>query len=331
VWYPGAEPGGGGYVAQRMLSARTERDATAATLLFTVAHYALRPWPWILVALASLVVYPTLGDLREAFPHVSASVLGHDLAYPAMLTLLPAGVLGLVVASLAAAYMSTLSTHLNWGASYIVNDVWKRFVEPGADERRLVWVGRFATAGLMVLATLVALALSSALEAFQILLQIGAGTGLLFILRWFWRRINAFSEITAMLVSFLVAAWFRFQARVWPDVSVSAAEQLLWGVGITTVAWVTVTLLTRPTAPATLDRFEAVTRVRADRSIRHGLLAMLAGTTMVYALLFATGSWLYGLRARASFLAIVATLSALALVSLWPKVSGRAEADAETP
>src|SRR5690606_17651178 len=180
VWYPGSEPGGGGYVAQRMLSARNEQEATAATLLFNVAHYALRPWPWILVALASLVVFPSVDALREAFPNLPESILGHDLAYPAMLTFLPAGVLGLVVASLAAAYMSTISTHLNWGASYVVNDFWRRFVEPDADERRLVRVGRVSTVALMVLASLFALWLQNALQAFQILLQIGAGTGLLF-------------------------------------------------------------------------------------------------------------------------------------------------------
>ncbi|MEX0691161.1 MAG: sodium:solute symporter family protein [Gemmatimonadales bacterium] len=332
VWYPGSEPGGGGYVAQRMLSARHERDATAATLLFNIAHYAIRPWPWILVALASLVVFPTLADLEMALPHVASSVIGHDIAYPAMLTLLPAGLLGLVVASLAAAYMSTLSTHLNWGSSYIVNDFWKRFVEPQASEQRLVWVGRVTTVVLMVLAAMVALVLSSALQAFQILLQIGAGTGLLFILRWFWRRINAFSEITAMAVSFLIAVWFQLlQPRFLPDVTMSSSVQLVSGVLITTVAWVIVTFLTRPTDAATLERFESITRVRADRSIRHGILAMLAGTTMVYSLLFATGSWLYGVRARAAFLSVVAILAMLALIALWPKVAGRGDSTTATP
>ncbi|MFO7894051.1 MAG: sodium:solute symporter family protein, partial [Longimicrobiales bacterium] len=205
VWYPGAEPGGGGYIAQRMLSAKDETDATGATLLFNAAHYALRPWPWILVGLASLVVFPTVESIQEAFPRVGDAILGHDLAYPAMLTFLPSGLLGLVVASLAAAYMSTMSTHLNWGSSYVVHDFWRRFVDPEAGERTLVTVGRVTTVVLMVLAAVLALWLRNALQAFQILLQIGAGTGLLFILRWFWWRINAFSEITAMVVSFLVA------------------------------------------------------------------------------------------------------------------------------
>ena len=234
---PGSEPGGGGYVAQRMLSARNEQEATAATLLFNVAHYALRPWPWILVALASLVVFPTVDSLREAFPNLPESILGHDLAYPAMLTFLPAGLLGLVVASLAAAYMSTISTHLNWGASYVVNDFWKRFVEPDASERRLVLVGRVSTVLLMVLASLFALWLQNALQAFQILLQIGAGP-LLFILRWFW-RINAFN------------GWPRWAPLPSPSPRAAAPRlfpatplavvQVVLGVTITTVAWVAVT------------------------------------------------------------------------------------------
>ncbi|MGB2823026.1 MAG: sodium:solute symporter family protein, partial [Phycisphaerae bacterium] len=205
VWYPGSEPGGGGYIAQRMLAAKDEKHAVGATLLFNAAHYALRPWPWIIVALCSMIVYPQLSDLQKAFPHINASVVKHDLAYPAMLTHLPHGLLGLVLASLIAAYMSTISTHLNWGSSYVVNDFYKRFIQPEADEKRLVLVGRISTVTMMVLAGTLALWLEDAMQAFKILLQIGAGTGLLFLLRWFWWRINAFSELTAMIVSFLVA------------------------------------------------------------------------------------------------------------------------------
>ncbi|NND66076.1 MAG: Na+:solute symporter, partial [Halioglobus sp.] len=189
VWYPGAEPGGGGYVAQRMLAARSERHAMGAVLLFQVAHYALRPWPWIIVALASLVVFPDTAAIAAAFPAVSADVIGNDLAYPAMLTFLPAGVLGLVLASLASAFMSTMSTQINWGASYIVKDVYQRFVHPNATERQLVRMGRWTSALLMVAAAITSLYLESALQAFNILLSVGAGTGLLFILRWFWWRI----------------------------------------------------------------------------------------------------------------------------------------------
>src|SRR5262245_6523527 len=210
TWYPGSEPGGGGYVAQRMLAARNEKHAMAGTLWFNIAHYALRPWPWIIVALASLIVYPELSDIEARFPHLDPSIIRHDLAYPAMLVFLPHGLLGLVVASLAAAYMSTISTHLNWGASYVVDDVYRRFISPHASEDHYVNVGRAVTIGLMVLACVVALWLENAMQAFHILLQIGAGTGLIFLLRWYWWRINAWGEIAAMVISFLVAVYLHF-------------------------------------------------------------------------------------------------------------------------
>ncbi|HUG39960.1 MAG TPA: sodium:solute symporter family protein [Longimicrobiales bacterium] len=348
VWYPGSEPGGGGYIAQRMLSARNEGDATAATLLFNVAHYAVRPWPWILVGLASLVVFPTVDSIREAFPRVAPSLLGHDLAYPAMLTFMPAGLLGLVVASLAAAYMSTMSTHLNWGSSYVVHDVWRRFVDRDAPERTLVRLGRVTTVVLMVLAALVALWLQNALQAFQILLQIGAGTGLLFILRWFWWRINAYSEITAMVVSFVVAVWLELvQPRLYPGLALTPSFKLVLGVAITTVAWVTATYLTRPTDDAVLRRFYRLTRpggpgwrpvadrataageppldTAGDWTVPRGILAMVAGCLAVYSALFATGYWIYGLVTPAFALTAVAVSAAYALARLWGGVSGRQE------
>ena len=209
-WYPGAEPGGGGYVAQRMLGAKSERDATTATLLFQVAHYSLRPWPWIIVALASLVVFPTLESIQVAFPDVDPRIVKDDLAYPAMLTFLPSGLLGIVIASLIAAFMSTISTHLNWGASYIAHDFYRRFVKPDASDKQLVAIGRWSTVGLMIVAGFLALKLESAMDGFNIILEIGAGTGLIYILRWFWWRINAFTEIAGMAVSFLVAMFFKF-------------------------------------------------------------------------------------------------------------------------
>ena len=345
VWYPGAEPGGGGYIAQRMLSARDETDATAATLFFNVAHYALRPWPWILVGLASLVVFPTLESIQVAFPGVSDAILGHDLAYPAMLTFLPSGLLGLVVASLAAAYMSTMSTHLNWGSSYVVHDFWHRFVSPDASERTLVTVGRVTTVLLMVLAAVLALWLRNALQAFQILLQIGAGTGLLFILRWFWWRINAYSEITAMVVSFLVALWLELiQPRLYPGLAIDSSFRLVIGVAITTVAWLAVTYVTRPTDEATLRRFYRTARpggpgwrVVAERAaaageplptdpaedwtVPRGILAMTAGVLAVYSALFATGYWLYGRTSLAALLTAVAVVAAAGLARIWGSVS----------
>ncbi|HEX9828437.1 MAG TPA: sodium:solute symporter family protein, partial [Flavobacteriaceae bacterium] len=204
-WYPGAEPGGGGYIAQRMLAAKNENHAIGATFFFNIMHYALRPWPWILVALASLVVFPDIASIHEAFPNIAEDKLGHDLAYSAMLTKLPNGLLGLVLASLVAAYMSTISTQLNWGSSYIVFDFYKQQINPNASEKRLVAVGRISTVVLMVLSAIVALLLQNALQLFNLLLVFGAGTGLIFILRWFWWRINAWSEITAMFASGIVS------------------------------------------------------------------------------------------------------------------------------
>ncbi|MFQ5525952.1 MAG: sodium:solute symporter family protein [Thermoanaerobaculia bacterium] len=304
AWYPGAEPGGGGYVAQRMLAARNESHAVGATFFFTAAHYALRPWPWILVALASLVVFPDLASLRAAFPGIDPDVVRHDLAYPAMLTFLPAGLLGLVVASLAAAYMSTISTHLNWGSSYLTHDVWRRFVRPEADEREMVRVGRASTALLMVFAALVALVLENALQAFQILLQIGAGTGLLFLLRWFWWRINAWSELAAMGVSFVVAVIF-----AWHDFGLAGWHQLVAGVAVTTVGWVLVTLLTPPTSMERLVSFyrkaypggpgwRAVAARCEDTGLAgspwpvpRGLLIAFLSSLAIYGVLFGVG-WL---------------------------------------
>jgi solute:Na+ symporter, SSS family len=345
VWYPGAEPGGGGYVAQRMLAARNESEATAATLLFNAAHYALRPWPWILVALASLVVFPSLDALREAFPNVDPSILGHDMAYAAMLTFLPAGILGIVAASLAAAYMSTISTHLNWGASYVVNDVWARFVNQEASDRELVRVGRVSTFLLMVLASLLALWLETALQAFQILLQVGAGTGLLFILRWFWWRINAWSELTAMGVSLLVALYFEgVHGTLFPEVILAPSSRLLLGVGLTTVAWVSVTLLTSPHDPAVLRRFlqlarpggpgwrqvevaaaldgAPLTQAGEPWNVPAGILAMVAGTTAVYGVLFTTGAVLYGAWGQAALTGAVVLVALGVLWRLWPRVRG---------
>lgn len=286
MWYPGSEPGGGGYQAQRMLAAKSEKHAVGATLFFNVAHYAVRPWPWILVALASLVVFPDLTSLQRAFPEIEPGLVKNDLAYPAMLTFLPAGWRGLVLASLVAAYMSTISTHLNWGSSYIVNDFYKRFVNPKADQKQLVWVGRVSTVSLMVAAAAVALKLENALDAFQLILQVGAGTGLLFLLRWFWWRINAMSEITAMLASFLVAVGLKFIPH-----ALQAWQELVLGLIITTVSWLLVTFLTEPTSPETLGKF--VERVRPE-GVTTGLRSMALASIAVYAALFGTGFALYG-------------------------------------
>lgn len=301
VWYPGAEPGGGGYIAQRMLAAKDEQHAMGATLLFNVAHYALRPWPWIIIALASVIMFPTLDSIQAAFPHIPADMVKDDLAYPAMLTYLPAGLLGLVIASLIAAFMSTISTHLNWGSSYVVNDWYHRFLKPEASEKELVMVGRVSTVVLMVFAALMALALSNALQAFSILLQIGAGTGLIFILRWFWWRINAWTEISGMVISFIVALVLEVIA---PDL-VGGNWKLLFGVGITTVGWLIVTMLTQPESEEVLKGFAAKVnptigwknyRTESGEVVKFPIqiLGMFLGCTAVYSALFGTGSILYG-------------------------------------
>ncbi len=344
VWYPGSEPGGGGYIAQRMLAAKNEKHAIGATLFFNAAHYALRPWPWIIVALCSLVVFPDLASLRAAFPNVNANIVKNDLAYSAMLTFLPVGIMGFVMASLMAAYMSTISTHLNWGSSYIVNDFYRRFIKPRAGERELVVVGQISTVLLMTLSAAVALYLQNAVQAFQILLQIGAGTGLLFILRWFWWRINAFSEITAMTVSFGTACYFQFiHHGVLRFEPMADWEKMVWGVGITTVCWVAATFLTSPTEKATLAKFYMLIRPwgrgwkkilgdagvdeamieqsRRETHLPGGILCMVLGCMAVYAALFATGNFIYGRTGWGVGLAVVFAAACAALFGVWRKMN----------
>lgn len=328
VWYPGAEPGGGGYIAQRMLAAKDEQNAMGATLLFNIAHYALRPWPWIIIALCSVIVFPTLDSIQAAFPHIDESIINDDLAYPAMLTFLPAGLLGLVIASLVAAFMSTISTHLNWGSSYVVNDFYQRFVKPDASEKELVLVGRVSTLLLMVFAAVFALALSNALQAFNILMQIGAGTGLIFILRWFWWRINAWTEISGMVISFIVAVILEVIA---PEL-VPGNYKLVVGVAITTVGWLAVTFLTQPESESTLKAFAEKVNptvgwknyrpetVAVSGNLPLQILAMFLGVTAVYTALFATGSVIYGNAAMGIGLATVSLLSVVALASMWKRL-----------
>lgn len=343
TWYPGAEPGGGGYVAQRMLAAKDEKNAMQATLWFSVAHYAIRPWPWILVGLASLIVYPTLGDLTAAFPNVDPSIIGNDLAYPAMLVFLPAGLLGLVVASLAAAYMSTISTHLNWGASYVVDDVYRRFVAPDREERDYVKVARVSTVALIVLSSFVGLQLETAMQAFQILLQIGAGTGLVFLLRWFWWRINTWSEISAMVISFLVAVYFGFLHTPLGFTKWDPSAELVVGVAVTTVGWLVVTFLTPPVDTETLKDFHTriqplgkgweavVPRKRGPAQdgdvdtgqggeLAAGLLSWFLGCVMVYAALFGTGFLLYGNMVWGLAGLILAAVAGWGVLKLLPRV-----------
>ena len=346
-WYPGGEPGGGGYIAQRMLAAKNENHAVGATFFFNVMHYALRPWPWILVALASLVVFPDLESIRAAFPNIEESKLGHDLAYSAMLTKLPSGLLGIVLASLGAAYMSTISTHLNWGSSYVVNDFYKQQINKKASERELVNVGRITTVLLMILSALFALALTNAVQLFDIIIMFGAGTGLIFILRWFWWRINAWGEITAMFVSGIVSILFNFGALGQQLFGTEEVTGMLpsWSkfplvVFITTLAWVLVIYLTPSETEEVLSRFykkttpggpgwknirnslknNGVEIVEGNWSVPQGILAMLLGCVFVYGCLFATGNWIYGNYTLAGIITLLALVSAIALNKVWKRI-----------
>jgi len=354
-WYPGAEPGGGGYIAQRMLAAKNENHAIGATFFFNIMHYALRPWPWILVALASLIVYPDIASIHAAFPNISEDKLGQDLAYSAMLTRLPAGLIGLVLASLVAAYMSTISTHLNWGSSYIVNDFYKQQIDKDASEKKLVAVGRISTVVLMVASAFFALALQNAMQLFDIILMFGAGTGLIFILRWFWWRINAWSEISAMFASGIISILFNFTSLgfILFDHNDIVTGQLETGwmpawarfpvvVLITTVIWLATTFLTQPESKEVLEDFykkiqpggpgwkkivseaasenrDLVTRNEAW-NVPSGILAILIGCVLIYSALFATGYWIYGKTSIALPVTLLALAAGFALLKVWKKI-----------
>ncbi len=345
-WYPGAEPGGGGYIAQRMLAAKNENHAIGATFFFNIMHYALRPWPWIIVALASLVVFPDLASIQEAFPNVAEDKLGHDLAYSAMLTKLPSGLLGLVLASLVAAYMSTISTHLNWGSSYVVNDFYKQQINKAASEKELVLVGRISTVLLMVFSALFALVLQNALQLFDIILMFGAGTGLIFILRWFWWRINAWSEISAMFVSGIVSILIAFtslgETLFGDDALMPAWGKFPFIVLVTSIVWIAVTYLTRAEDKVVLQQFykkiqpggpgwnKVVDEANAQGveivdqnegwSVPSGILAMIVGCVLIYSVMFATGNLIYGEYTKGVVLSLVALISAFILIRLWGKI-----------
>jgi Na+/proline symporter len=343
VWYPGSEPGGGSYIAQRMLAAKTERDAMAGTLFFNAAHYALRPWPWILVALASMLVFPNLSDIAAAFPYVDPQLIGHDLAYPAMLTSLPAGLMGLMVAGLLAAYISTLSTHLNWGTSYLVHDFYRRFIRADGDEKHYVLISRIVTGLLMLLAAGATFLLDSARQSFELMMSIGAGTGLLYLLRWYWWRINAWSEIAAMISSFLVSVGFFIAQK--EGVAIPSHIVLLVTIAVTTVAWVGTAFLTRPTQRETLLSFYRLVRPSGPgwRSVRQetglppspdslpqAMLGWVLGCTFIYSALFGTGSFLYEKTPQALVWLALFVVSGVGLTRVLPRLwSGSDDGDGE--
>ena len=323
-YYPGAEPGGGGYIAQRMFSAKDENNAVGATFLFNIAHYALRPWPWILIALSSLIIFPELTDIEKAFPNLPADKLGHDVAYPAMLSLLPSGLLGLVAASLIAAFMSTMSTQLNLGASYLVNDFYYRFINNKATEKQLVKSGRLFTVLSIVMGGGLGLLLTSAGQAFTLLLMIGAGTGLIYILRWFWWRINAYTEIVAMISSLIIAVYFNFF-----DSNFEEWEKIIIGALLTTIVWVIATFITPPDDEKTLVNF--VKKVNPGGpgwskytlndskeiwQLPKGILLMFLGCSTVYSVLLGVGQLIYG-NQLGYFLILLSIISGFGLKKFW--------------
>jgi Na+/proline symporter len=334
VWYPGAEPGGGSYIAQRMLASKSERDSLGSVLFFNVAHYVLRPWPWILVALCSLIVYPQLSDIQKAFPNLDPRLIGHDIAYPAMLKFLPAGFIGLMVGGLIAANSSTILTHLNWGASYLVHDFYRRFLLRDAGEKHYVLAGRVVTVLLFFCASGMVYLLDTAKDAFDIILQVGAGTGLLYLVRWFWWRVNAWCEVAAMMSSFAVSVLLLVLHR--NGVAISTHKALLITVGVTTLCWLATAFAGPQTDRQTLIRFCRLVRpfgpgwagirreagisgedARAARqNIPLSLLGWAAGCSLIWSALFTVGNFLYGRTTYALLLLGVFAASGLVLLQV---------------
>jgi SSS family solute:Na+ symporter len=339
VWYPGAEPGGGSYMAQRMLASKSEKDALGAVLFFNIAHYVLRPWPWILVGLASILVYPQLSDIQAAFPNLDPKLLGHDIAYPAMLKFLPVGFVGLMVGGLVAANSSTILTHLNWGASYLVHDFYRRFIVRDGEERHYVFIGRLVTVGLFILSSGVVYLLDTAKDTFDIILQVGAGTGLLYLIRWFWWRINAWCEVVAMLSSFLVSIGLLVMKKSGGPVP-STANSLLITIGVTTIFWVLAAYLAPQTDRKTLIDFYRKVRpagpgwepirqaagiskaeaAQTGESIPMALVGWVAGSITIWSSLFMVGNFLYGRTSAALLMGAVFVVSGLVLLRVINKL-----------
>jgi len=294
TWYPGAEPGGGGYIAQRMFSARDEKNSLLATLWFNIAHYALRPWPWILVALTSLILFPGLEKPETGYIRV-------------MIAYLPPSLRGLMIAAFAAAYMSTIATQLNWGASYLVNDFYRRFLKPHASDRHYVQISQAATILLTIVSAVVTFYMDSIAGAWKLLVVTGAGTGSVLLLRWYWWRINAWSEVSAMLSAFIVSASLQIGWKLDTNQPVDFAWIMIITVAITTAVWLAATFLTKPEPENVLAAFYARTRpstfgwgpiarlrpdVKPARDGLSNLLDWIAGCVLIYGILFGTGKLL---------------------------------------
>jgi Na+/proline symporter len=332
VWYPGAEPGGGSYIAQRMLASKSEKDSLGAVLFFNIAHYVLRPWPWILTGLASIIVYPQLSDIQAAFPNLDPKLLGHDIAFPAMLKFMPVGFIGLMVGGLIAANSSTILTHLNWGASYLVHDFYRRFIRKDATEKHYVLAGRISTVILFFSASGLVFLLDTAKDAFDIILQVGAGTGLLYLLRWFWWRINAWCEVVAMISSFAVSITLLILSK--NGVHFSTHVALMMTIAFTTICWLLTVYLGPETDRRTLIEFYKKIRpfgpgwkkIRAEAGVSEAearathenipmaLLGWVAGCATIWSALFTVGNFLYGRTNYAVMLLAVFVVSGSALL-----------------
>jgi Na+/proline symporter len=338
VWYPGAEPGGGSYIAQRMLASKSEKDSLGAVLFFNVAHYVLRPWPWIIVGLCSIIIYPQLSDIQNAFPNLDPKLLGHDIAYPAMLKFLPVGFIGLMVGGLIAANSSTILTHLNWGASYLVHDFYRRFIRKDKSEKHYVLMGRVATVVLFFSASSLVFFLDTAYDAFNVILQIGAGTGLLYLLRWFWWRINAWCEVTAMASSFFISILMLILNK--SGIHFSSHIALIITILFTTICWVVTAYLGPQTDRKTLIEFyknirpfgpgwkkirEEAGISEADAKSSHeniplGLLGWFSGCIVIWSSLFTIGNFLYGRINYALILLAVFIVSGIILIKVVNKL-----------
>ena len=332
VWYPGAEPGGGSYIAQRMLASKSEKDSLGAVLFFNIAHYVLRPWPWIIVGLCSIIIYPQLSDIQNAFPNLDPKLLGHDIAYPAMLKFLPVGFIGLMVGGLLAANSSTILTHLNWGASYLVHDFYRRFIRKNSDEKHYVRVGRLVTLGLFLCGAGLVFVLDTAKDTFDMILQVGAGTGLIYLVRWFWWRVNAWSEVVAMISSFVISTVLLILKKQGMDISVHMG--LLTTIFFTTACWLTAAFLgPRTDEQVLIDFYKKVKpfgpgwkRIKekagisdsdvksANGNIPLALLGWFVGCIVIWSSLFTVGNFLYGRLNYAIGLLAVFMVSGISLI-----------------
>jgi solute:Na+ symporter, SSS family len=349
VWYPGAEPGGGSYIAQRMLASKSEKDSLGAVLFFNLAHYVLRPWPWILVALSSLIIFPQLSDIQKAFPHLDPSLLGHDIAYPAMMKFLPVGFLGLLVGGLIAANSSTNLTHLNWGASYLVHDFYRRFINKTASEKHYVMIGRLATIVLFFSAGGMVFLLDTAKDSFDIILQVGAGTGLLYLVRWFWWRVNAWCEVNAMVSSFVFSVLLLVLRKF--GIFIATHYALILTVAVTTISWMLTAFLgpktdreklisfykkVRPFGPGWKKIREEAGISEAEAKATHqnfpqALIGWVSGSLTIWSALFTVGNVLYGRWVYAGVLFAVFVGSGLVLLRVINRLWAKGPVDSKMP